>query len=402
MLNVVYVAPFPMNATMKFGKALANLHDVRLFGIFQKPPVGPQAEGFFRIIKIDDALDVALLEKHVRQIQISFGPVHRLLGVLENLQEELAIVRQRLNIYGMRPQAAHRFRDKSAMKQALRQAGVPCARYAEISSAQESLQFVERVGYPIILKPPSGAGCKATYRVNTKAELFQALSDIAVRPVLAEEFLTGQEYSMEAFTVNGQPRFASFSRYYPSPLEVMENPHLQWVVLFPRELKDPLYQRAKAIGYKAIRALGLQEGMTHMEWFCRPDGSVAVGEIGARPPGAQISEVTGLIHGFSTHQVWAQVMVFGHLNIPTHRNSAAAIVFLRGSGKGRVKQIHGLSEAQAKMGGFVVDVRLPLKGAPRSSSYEGDGWVIIQHPDTEIVKKAAWELITTIRVEYEH
>ena len=32
-------------------------------------------------------------------------------------------------------------------------------------------------------------------------------------------------------------------------------------------------------------------------------GSIAVGEIGARPPGAQISEITGLIHGFSTHKI---------------------------------------------------------------------------------------------------
>ena len=399
MLNVVYVAPFPMSATMKFARALSDLHHVRLFGIFQKPPAETQL--FHHILKIDNVLDAALIERKVRQIQETYGAVHRVLGVLENIQEQLAVVRERLNIYGMKPPAAHLFRDKSAMKEALRKAGVPCARYAEVSSAQEGFQFVKRVGYPIILKPKSGAGCKATYRVNTDAELLKALSEIPVRPVLAEEFLIGREYSMEAFTVDGQPRFASFSRYYPSPLEVMENPHLQWVVLFPRQLEDIVYQRAKSIGYKAIRALGFQEGMTHMEWFCRPDGSVAVGEIGARPPGAQISEVTGLIHGFSTHQVWAEVMVFGRLKIPHERKTAAAIVFLRGAGRGRVKKIHGLSEAQAKMGGFVVDVRLPLTGAPRSSSYEGDGWVVIQHSDTDVVKKAAWELITTIRVEYE-
>ena len=37
-----------------------------------------------------------------------------------------------------------------------------------------------------------------------------------------------------------------------------------------------------------FKFLGLQTGMTHMEWFGRPDGSIAIGEIGARPPGAQI------------------------------------------------------------------------------------------------------------------
>ena len=59
-------------------------------------------------------------------------------------------------------------------------------------------------------------------------ELVEAMKDIPVRPVLVEEFLTGAEHLMEAYTLNGVPLFASFSRYYPSPLEVMQNPWIQW------------------------------------------------------------------------------------------------------------------------------------------------------------------------------
>ena len=70
-----------------------------------------------------------------------------------------------------------------------------------------------------------------------------AIKEIPVRPILAEEFLTGAEHSMESFTVGGIPKFASFSRYYPSPLEVMQNPHLQWVVLFPKEVEEPKYKK---------------------------------------------------------------------------------------------------------------------------------------------------------------
>ena len=137
-----------------------------------------------------------------------------------------------------------------------------------------------------------------------------------------------------------------------------------------------------------------------MEWFRRPDGSVAIGEIGARPPGAQISGTTGMVHGFSTHRVWARLMVDGVFEGPWPRRSAAAIAFLRGQGSGRITAVEGLEEAQQKMGALVTDVRLPVVGAPRSTGYEGDGWVVIQHPDTRVVKEAALELITTVKVRY--
>jgi biotin carboxylase len=400
MKNIVYVAPFPMNATLKFGNALCKLPNVRVFMITQKPPIGSIVKKFEKIVTISSALSVKQIREAVIQIQNVYGPVHRLLGVLENIQEQLALVRQELNISGMKPQTAHKFRDKGAMKEALRAAGVPCAKYKYVNNFQEAWGFIDLVGFPIILKPPSGAGCRATYRVDNPQGLIDAINEIPMRPILAEEFLTGAEHSMESFTVNGIPQFSSFSRYYPSPLEVMQNPHLQWVVLFPKEIEEEKYKKARKIGFRAIQALGLQTGMTHMEWFCRPDGSIAVGEIGARPPGAQISETTGFIHGFSTHQTWAELMVYDRLNIPTKRKHAAAVAFLRGIGLGKVYKIEGLDEAQRKMGSLVCDVSMPKMGQPKSSTYEGEGWVIIKGQNTEEVKMAALELIRTVRIHY--
>ena len=78
MLNVVYVAPFPMSTTMKFARALSELPNVRLFGIFQKAPA--DAQRFHLILKVESALNVDLIEQKVRQIQANYGPVHRLLG----------------------------------------------------------------------------------------------------------------------------------------------------------------------------------------------------------------------------------------------------------------------------------------------------------------------------------
>ena len=60
------------------------------------------------------------------------------------------------------------------MKDALREAGLPCAASDGVSSVAEVEAFIERVGYPIILKPRDAAGAAGTYRVNDAAELKQA------------------------------------------------------------------------------------------------------------------------------------------------------------------------------------------------------------------------------------
>ena len=60
----------------------------------------------------------------------------------------------------------------------------------------------------------------------------------------------------------------------------------------------------------------------------------------------------------------------------------------------------GVDKANELLGRHVVDSRLPQVGSPRSDSYEGDGYVIVRHPDTEFVKAAMKTVIETIQVQY--
>ena len=42
-----------------------------------------------------------------------------------------------------------------------------------------------------------------------------------------------------------------------------------------------------------------------MEWFRRPDGTVAVSEVAMRPPGAQITSMLCYAHDFDLDSAWA-------------------------------------------------------------------------------------------------
>ena len=102
------------------------------------------------------------------------------------------------------------------------------------------------------------------------------------------------------------------------------------------------------------------------------------------------------------YERWARLVVFEQWDAPP-RKYAAGAAFFRGQGKGRpgarVVALHGVAEAQRELGDLVVDVKLPQIGQPRAESYEGEGYAILRHPDTDVVARGLRRLISTVRVE---
>jgi biotin carboxylase len=404
MVVAAFVAPFLLPATARFVAKAAALPNVSL-GVVTTEPVErlspelkQQLDGHWRV---DDPLDPQQLVEAVRGLSQQMGPVERLVGALEQLQVPMAYAREVLGLDGMDVQTAFNVRDKSRMKSVLTDAGVPCARHQLVTNPGEALAFAEAVGFPLVAKPPAGAGAQATYRLDDLTALHGWLEGVPPRaeePGLLEEFLVGDEHTFDSVTIGGETVFSSISDYLPTPLDVLRQPWVQWTVVLPREQDDPRYERIWEVGPAALRALGVRDALTHMEWFHRPDGSIAVSEVAARPPGAQITSMLGYVHEVDFYRVWAELVILGSFD-PPERRYAAGTAYLRGQGRGRVRAVHGVEELQRELGDLVVESRLPEAGQPASSGYEGEGYVIVRHPDTEVVRDAVHRIITRLRVE---
>jgi len=68
-------------------------------------------------------------------------------------------------------------------------------------------------------------------------------------------------------------------------------------------------------------------------------------------------------------------------------------------GRGRVRAVHGVEELQRDLGHLVVEAKLPQPGQPASSSYEGEGYVIVRDPRTDVVREALRRIVSGIRIE---
>jgi ATP-grasp domain len=404
MVTAAFVAPYLLDTTARFVEAAASLPGVSLALVTCEPTdrLSPglrhKLTGHWRI---DDPLDAGQIAGAVEGLSGQVGQVQRLLAVLEQLQVPLAQVREHLGIPGMDPGTARNFRDKDQMKTVLQEAGIPCARHRLATDAAAAADFAAEVGFPLVVKPPAGAGAKSTFRLDGPDDL-KAWLEMAPpgpdRPAQIEEFLTGEEGSYDSVMIDGQVVWDSISNYLPTPLEVLRNPWMQWVVRLPRDISGPEYDGIKQVAPAALRALGLHTGLTHMEWFRRPDGSVAVSEVGARPPGAQITSMLCYAHDFDLYTAWSQLMIDGTFD-PPQRKWAAGTAYLRGQGFGDVTGVYGLDRLPPGISDLVVDSRLPQPGQASSGSYEGDGYITVRHADTAVVTEALRQLISTVRVE---
>jgi hypothetical protein len=404
MVVAAFVAPFLLEATTRFVAAAARLPGVRLGLITTEPSSGLPPllrEHLAGHWQVDDALDPRQIAGAVSGLSGQMGRVERLVAALEQLQVPLAQVREALGIEGMDEQTAVNVRDKARMKSVLRAAGIPCARHQLVTGVSEAVAFAEEVGFPMVAKPPAGAGAQATYRLDSVDALrawLQAVTPNPHDPGLLEEFLTGEEHTFDSVTVGDRTVWASIADYLPPPLDVLRNPWVQWTVLLPRDIEGSQYDGIHRIGPAALRTLGVRDSLTHMEWFRRPDGSVAVSEVAARPPGAQITSMLGYVHDVDFHQVWAELVVLGSFT-PPERRYAAGTAYLRGQGKGRVRAVHGAEALQQELGHLVVEARLPQPGQAAVSGYEGEGYVTVRHPETDVVRDALRRIVTGIRVE---
>lgn len=400
MPRVVFVAPYFMDATLRFVDAVASLPEVSV-GLVSADPedklpprLRSRLAGHYRI---EQALDPRQLLVATDKLRRHLGGVDRLVGSLEQLQVPLGQVRDELGIEGMGEHAARCFRDKALMKDVLRKAGLPCARHRRTESAAEVRAFVAEVGLPVILKPRDGAAAAGTHRITTMAALEQALSQFV--PQMVEEFVVGHERSFETASIRGQAVWNSSTRYDPSPLTVLENPWIQWTVILPREVKTADAEAIRPVAHAALTALGMHTGLSHMEWFRRADGSVAVSEVGARPPGAQIVSLNSYAHDTDMYRRWAELVCLDRWQVPP-RQYAVAAAFFRGQGPGtRVVKLHGIEQAQAELGHLVVEAKLPQPGQPKGRTYEGEGFAIVRHPETAVVERAIRRLVSLVRVE---
>lgn len=395
-MNIIFVEPaFPHNQR-EFVRALHAV-GARVIGIGERPVEALDGElrhWLSHYEQIRSVVDEPALLAAVRGIQRRVW-VDRIEATVEAHIMTVARVREACGIPGTTVRTAWLCRDKPAMKDALRAAGVPCAQSCAADHDDAVRAFAARVGYPIILKPRAGAGAAGTQRIDDTAQLAHALPAYrlaAGNSIAVEEYIDGHEGFLDTLCINGDVSLEFISHYYPNVLEAMRARWVSPQIITTNRIDAEGYTEVRQMARKVIKALGIGTSATHMEWFFGSKG-LKFSEIGCRPPGVGQWDVYCAANDFDLYREWAMAIEHGRIGQSPSRRYACGMIALRPDRDGTISGYDGVES--------IVTAHLPNPGTPTQpveAGFMANAWMRVRHPDYDALRGIMNTIGETVRV----
>ena len=206
-------------------------------------------------------------------------------------------------------------------------------------------EAVERIGYPIIVKPIAGAGSADTYRVDSAAELADVLPMLRHVPeVSVEEFIDAEELTFDTVCANGEILFENVMWYRPAAAaECGCTSGSARCRSCCATCRCPSSRPGGRWVAQVLAALGFRAGFTHMEWYRTASGEAVFGEIAARPPGARVVELMNYSCDADLYVGWAEAVLHGRpARADRRRSSTPATCSSAPTATGRITPVEGL------------------------------------------------------------
>jgi biotin carboxylase len=213
-------------------------------------------------------------------------PIDVVITQHEMAAEAVAIAARTLGLRGTNADAVLTARRKDRCRTVLRDAGLQSARFAVAVCVDEALAAADAIGYPVVMKPPSGGDSLLSFVARDSAQARAACSAILAgqggvpplwrsqftRGVLIEERLRGELVSVEIGARDGE--------FYPfcisGRFRWREDEVVELGSYIPADLS--VEQAAECVEYAmaVCRAVGLDLGIFHLEIMLTSRGPILV------------------------------------------------------------------------------------------------------------------------------
>lgn len=403
-MNIIFVEPsFPRNQR-EFVRAL-HAAGANVIGIGERPVdyLDDEVKSWLHdYVQVRSVVHEPSMLEAVKMIQGKVW-VDRIEATIEAHIMPVAAVREARGIPGTSTETAFLCRDKPAMKEVLRNNGIPCAQSTRAESPQDARDFTAAVGYPVIIKPPAGAGASGTYKVRSDSELESVIQESGLadgEAVAIEEFIEGHEGYIDTLSIDGDVHHEFITHYYPNVLEAMRERWISPQMVTTNRIDAPGYKDVREMTRKVIQVLKIGTSATHMEWFYGPKG-LKFSEIGCRPPGVGQWDVYNAANEFDLFFEWACALVHGKTHKKPSRRYAAGMIALRPDRDGRISGYSGVDEIHQRYDDCIVKAHLPNPGTatmPVEAGYMANAWLRVRHPDYDALRNIMNDIGQTLKV----
>ena len=284
-------------------------------GLMQGPAIRAAKELGCEVIAVDGNPNAVCAKEADKFFPIDLKDISALIDLAKSLKEKglhgvftaatdfsvsVAAVAEGCSLPGHSLEAAHRASDKVLMRECFEKHGVPSPKFTHIfkNEIDKALQILKQkaIPFPITVKPADNMGARGCRLVYSQDELRPALED-AVNfsrsgKAIAEEFIDGEEFSLEALVINGEIFLNALAdRHIFFPPYFVEMGHTIPSIKSKEECDELI-----RVFFLGIKALGLTNGAAKGDIFLRKADpqkngkrTACVGEIAARLSGGYMS-----------------------------------------------------------------------------------------------------------------
>ena len=329
-MNYIFISPNFPRIYSHFVKALKD-RGVNVFGI-----------GDERFECLNDELKQNLTEycyvsnlnnrdwmiKTIEYLKNKYGKIDFIESNNEYWMKNDAVYREWFNIEGgYRPKELADYQSKSGMKKYFNAAGVKTARYIMVSSLEESLKFIEEVGYPVFAKPDSGVGAADTFKISNEEELKHFHEVKPNETYIMEEFLEGSIVSFDGIANKESEVVVAFKETFPTPIAEVVSKNLD--VFYFAESKMPASYRK--MGERIVKSFKISSRCFHIELFKlnkgKPGfarkGEIVALEVNLRSPGGETPDLLNLVANTDYYEAYASMIVNNVCHLDNETNKIA-------------------------------------------------------------------------------
>lgn len=325
-MNFVYISPsFPKNF-YQFCNRL-KLNGVTVLAIADTPydQLSEELKN-----SIDDYYQVYSMENYDEMIKamgyfiFHYGHIDWLESNNEYWLEQDAKLRTDFNITtGIHTNHIEDIKCKSKMKKFYEEAGVKTARYHLVTNLDEGLQFIEKVGYPVVVKPDNGVGAAKTYKISNQDELEKFYQEEHVTQYIMEEFVNGLIISYDGIANLDKDIIFETSHVFPNPIMDVVNDQSSMYYYSLREIPYDL----KQAGHACVKAFYTAGRCFHMEFFKLLEDKEGLGkkgdiiglEVNLRTPGGYTPDMMNFANDIDVYQIYADMVTKGYSEYDHHR-----------------------------------------------------------------------------------
>lgn len=217
--------------------------------------------------------------------------------------------------------------NKNSMRRCFEKNGDPSPKSIKVNSIKD-IEGIDIV-FPIIVKPLDRSGSRGITKLENEYGLEEAIEYAKEqgfeKAALVEEYASGQEYSVEFISWNGNHEFLALTQKYTTGApNFIETGHLE-----PALVDMDTLEKVKSVVKHALNSLGIKYGASHSELKISQDGHIKLIEIGGRMGGDFIgSDLVKLSTGVDFVENVIRVALGDSPIVDRTQDKAAAVRFV--------------------------------------------------------------------------